>query len=270
MTRYLSLALLVLLLAPVADAQAPQRIASLNLCVDQLLLALVPRERIVSVSYLTLQPENSWMADRAQGLHANHSLAEEIVPRRPDLVLAGSFTSSTTLERLRRLGLRVEILPIPESIEEIRAQLLRIGELTGTEPEARRALAAFDQRLATVRARTATPRTGLVLMPSGFTLGADTLQDDVMRAAGLRNLAAESGLTGPGRLSLETIAGLRPEVLVIDDYDTPQASLAQGMLQHPAIRHAARDATLIRVSPRLWQCGGLMVADAVETLAGGT
>jgi len=43
-----------LLLVPQLSAAAtPQRVMSLNLCADQLLLALLPEQRIVSLSWLS-------------------------------------------------------------------------------------------------------------------------------------------------------------------------------------------------------------------------
>ena len=54
---------LVFLSAPATSA-APQRIASLNLCTDLLLLELVERERIVSLTYWAADPDLSRLADR--------------------------------------------------------------------------------------------------------------------------------------------------------------------------------------------------------------
>ena len=60
---------------------AQQRIASLNLCTDLMLLELVERERIVSLTYWAADPAMSYLAERAVGIPLNHSLVEEIVPQ---------------------------------------------------------------------------------------------------------------------------------------------------------------------------------------------
>src|SRR5690554_6419463 len=61
----------------------PQRIVSTNLCSDQLLLALVDKTRIISVSDLGVDPEYSYYAKKAEGLVTNQALAEEIIRLEP-------------------------------------------------------------------------------------------------------------------------------------------------------------------------------------------
>src|SRR5688572_25681589 len=83
---------LFLILSNLAYSQTaqtpPQRIASLNICIDQLLWELVPHERLVSISYLTADPIWSPIAEQVQGVAVNHGLAEEIVPLKPDVIFA--------------------------------------------------------------------------------------------------------------------------------------------------------------------------------------
>jgi iron complex transport system substrate-binding protein len=46
----------------------PQQVASLNLCTDQLLLALADRAQIASLSRLARDPPVSFLAGQAEGL----------------------------------------------------------------------------------------------------------------------------------------------------------------------------------------------------------
>lgn len=231
-------------------------------------MRLAPREQIVSVSYLTVQPENSLMAEAARGIPVNHSLAEEIIPMRPDLVLAGLYSSADVVRILRQLGLRVEVLGIPSSLAGIRRQVLELGELIGRQDAARALVDEFDVRMQRLAAR---PRSGLrvlILQPGGFTLGSGTLQDDILRTAGFVNLAAEAGMQGAGYLDLETALNMNPDVLVLDDYEGTQSSLAQALLRHPAWRALSAHVRLVRVSPRHWQCGTPAALDAIDLIEG--
>ena len=76
-------------LASLADLPAPQRVVSVNLCADLLLLALLPRDRIVSLSPYAADAAMSPLAAQASGIAINHAQVEEIIGMRPDLVLAG-------------------------------------------------------------------------------------------------------------------------------------------------------------------------------------
>ena len=97
-------------------AEKPQRIVSLNLCTDQLLLMMVERERIASISKLGADPRHSFMIDYVGDLPVNHALAEEIIHYQPDLVLAGDYTAPHLLNMLRRQGYRVETFPVADDL----------------------------------------------------------------------------------------------------------------------------------------------------------
>jgi iron complex transport system substrate-binding protein len=69
-------------------ARKPQRVVSINLCVDELVLRLADRRNIASISWLARDPDNSNVADMAREVPIIHGLAEEIFPLDPDLVIA--------------------------------------------------------------------------------------------------------------------------------------------------------------------------------------
>ena len=62
----------------VADEVRPARIVSINMCTDELLLRLVDRDRIASVTWLSQDGRNANMAEVAATIPANHGLAEEV------------------------------------------------------------------------------------------------------------------------------------------------------------------------------------------------
>jgi ABC-type Fe3+-hydroxamate transport system substrate-binding protein len=94
----------------------PVSVASINLCADQLLLLLADGEQIVSLSKLAHDKAGSRFYKQAQAYPVNQAAAEQILPLQPDLVIAGQFTNSYTIKLLMELGLRVEILPIADTI----------------------------------------------------------------------------------------------------------------------------------------------------------
>src|SRR5262245_6215272 len=70
---------------------APRRIVSLDLCTDQLMLELAPREHIAAVTHLAADPTVSAIPDKARGLAITHGGAEDVLRLDPDLVLAGPY-----------------------------------------------------------------------------------------------------------------------------------------------------------------------------------
>jgi iron complex transport system substrate-binding protein len=266
------LALLLLLTASNPSAATSQpRIASLNLCTDSMLLELGPALNVVSVTHLAQQPALSPFAERAKQIPGNHGLAEEIIARAPDLILTGNSTADATGALLTRLGFRVEHFPTARSLASFTQDFRRLGRLLRREHEVEGLLAALQVRLSNLP----TPHAGrqesaLLISGNGYVPGPETLADDLLAAAGLRNAAADFGVQGGGFLSLERLLQKPPQWLLLGSIGSTEPALAEAYLLHPAVRHAVADARhLIIVPEALWACGGTYFADAVTLIARG-
>ena len=77
-------------------AAKPVHVMSMNQCTDQLVLALLPPERIASVTWLSRDPDGSLMFREAARVDINHGMSEEVLRQKPDLVIAGAFTTPAT------------------------------------------------------------------------------------------------------------------------------------------------------------------------------
>ncbi|MDO9490377.1 MAG: ABC transporter substrate-binding protein, partial [Sphingomonadaceae bacterium] len=87
-TLILRLVGLAALLASPATA-APQRVASLNLCTDELVLLLADKAQLASVTKLGADARETRLAHRAAGLHRNNGRMESVAGLVPDLVITG-------------------------------------------------------------------------------------------------------------------------------------------------------------------------------------
>jgi iron complex transport system substrate-binding protein len=260
---------LLLLSALSANAEGPpQRIASINLCTDQLLMLLVGPERIVSLSSLSQEPHSSYLAAEAERHTVNHGRAEELLPLKPDLILAGTHAAQPTVKLMRKLGHRVELFPMASSIGDIRRNIRRLAALVGEAERGEELVSDMDRRIHSVAMRFKKPTTpALLLQPRGYTSGSGTLQDEALRLAGWRNVAAETGIKGFGVIGLEQLLHARPQKLFSSSYAPGTKSRAQLLLQHPALRSLTKGQPPVEVEYRLWICGGPMIAEAIELLA---
>ncbi len=193
-------------------AEPPARVVSMNLCTDQLALLLAAPGQLVSVSDWSARERASMMTEEARELPLNGGLAEQVFAFAPDMVLAGRFTNRASVEMLRRLGVRVEVLPAARSLDEVRELIAKVGALLGREAEAAALLEGFDASLAAARteADPLPPLSSAYYYPNNYTTGAGTLADDIMRAAGLDNAAAGLGLRGSVKIPLEVLVMQRP------------------------------------------------------------
>ncbi len=259
-----------LLLAALPPAQAsPQRIVSLGLCTDQLVLLLAERAQIASLSVWAADPDLSYLVDEVGDIPLNNASAERVIGFAPDLVIASEFVGGDAVRLLRRLGYDVRRLPVATSIDEIYRQLELVGDWTGNPERAAGIIATMRARLARVRARYADRPVRRVIRyaPNGYTVGSGTLEHDLFEHAGYRNLAAEMGITGFRSISLETLLAADPEVLQIDRRLSPEASLAGARLEHPALARLADRRETLDIPTPLRICAGPMVVDAVEMMA---
>lgn len=249
--------------AGAAHGEPPRRVASLHLCADQLLLALADRAQIASVTFLAAEPLASVMAEAAHGIPANRGKAEEIVALHPDLVLAGPFSARATVDLLRRLGLRVLDLPLATGFDEIRGQITLVADALGHPARGARLIAQLDARLRDV-AQPAIRPAAVLYQPGGFTARPGSLEDAVMTAAGLDNLAARLD-RGSGRVALETLVAAAPALLIVGGEADHLPAQQVRLLAHPALAGLA--APVVRIPAKLWTCGGWFTAGAVAMLA---
>jgi iron complex transport system substrate-binding protein len=249
-----------------ADA-APSRVVSINLCTDQLAMMLAAPGQLVSVSDLAADPDSSAMAREARAYPVNHGRAEEVYLLRPDLVLAGAYSDPATVAMLRRIGLRVEQFDTARSLEDTRARIAQMARVLGREAAGAALVARFDARRAALeaRARHEASHSAALYHPNGYSLGAGTLSDDILRAAGFGNVARALGLRGGGTLPLEQLVMAAPDLL-IRAAPLPGASRSEAVLAHPALAALGAGTAGLRITSPDWICGTPHVLDAVETL----
>ncbi|WP_421707236.1 ABC transporter substrate-binding protein [Algihabitans sp.] len=260
------------LAVPSLSAAPPQRVVSLNVCSDQLLILLAEPERIAAVSYLATDPDISVLAEAAQVFTPTTGRLEEVLELRPDLVLAGTFTTRPTVFALRRLGIPVVELSPARSFADIRANLRQVAGLLQRPEEAERLIAAFDAALAEVEAARSDGPSGVrprvaVYGANGWSAGPGSLRHAVLEAAGLRNLATEALIGTRSHLPLEVLVAARPEVIVTSGRAPQAPAMAEALLSHPAFLELRDRSRFVAVPQALWTCGTPLVVEAVRRLA---
>jgi iron complex transport system substrate-binding protein len=260
-------ALAGLWLAGAAEAGTPPaRVVSINLCTDQLAMMLAAPGQLVSVSHLAADPRSSAMVEEAVAFPANRGQAEQVFLLAPDLVLAGTYTSRATVDLLRRLGVTVVELAPANTLADVGVHLRAVGAALGREREAEALAARFEADLAALRLTPAMPATAVMYYPNGYTTGAGTLADEILRATGFDNIGASAGVTGGGILPLERLVMAAPDVVVTSE-PYPGASRSEEILTHPALGAVRGRAGQALVSDADWVCGTPHVLRAVAGMA---
>ena len=242
-----------------AASVPPKRIVSLNTCADQYVLALADPAQIAALSPYGHDPELSAAIGKARAFRTLRRPAEEVLTLRPDLLVgfpAGDSVVGAPPGQWRTLG-----LASADSYPMILAQIRQVAAAVG-HPERGEALIARMNRDLSALPR---PRRGGVAayyQRRGYMTGTGTLVDDLMKRAGLVNLAGKLGKPALSQLSLEEMIAARPNWLIVESGSEKVVDQGTEMLHHPILRAIPR----IRV-PQAWTvCGGPAYVEAARSI----
>ena len=240
---------------------------SVNQCTDQLVLALLPPARIASVSWLARDRGGSVMADAAARVPVNHGLAEEVLAERPDLVVAGSFTTPALRAMMKRVGYPLLEVEEADSIDAIRRITRQVAAAVDERRRGEALIAAMDRRVVEL-ARDPGPSVRVVAWDrSGFAAGRGSLYDAVLSAAGARNLARDAMATGGRRPDIEALLRMRPALLVQGSRGGDGASLGDDVSRHRLVRRLW-EGRRVTVPQSWYACGTPMIGEAAARLRG--
>jgi iron complex transport system substrate-binding protein len=257
---------LVAAAAPSIGQTPPRRVMSINQCSDQLLLSLLPPERISSITWLSRTSKNSYLAVEAARVPVNFGTAEEVLAQRPDLVIAGLYSTIAARLILKRTGIRLIELPPAENFDEIRESTRFIAREVGAVERGEELIRRMDETLAELR-RTAPPRPFIVAgwNSPGSVPGKGSLFDSILTAAGGVNIAASWSGPGYGTFDVEQILALRPDILAYGDASIETPGLRSSQARHPAIQRFYANRQIVYPSS-LYACGVPQSADAAVAL----
>jgi iron complex transport system substrate-binding protein len=249
-----------------ASAANLPRLVSMNVCTDQLVLALADPEQILGLSRFSRDGWQSQAGDISRYPVLSGG-AEDVLLIRPDIVVASAFDKRSTRELLKAKGLHLAELAVPQTLDEARQQIREAGDITGHPDRAAAEIARLDAALA--RARRAVSERHYRVLPlsrRGWVAGSDSFVGSLLRETGLRSAAGDLGFAFGGFASLEAIVNLRPDFIVVSQAGDTAKDDGQAFLLHPALERFYPPEKRIVIPERMTECGGVLLADALDAL----
>lgn len=235
------------------------KVASLNLCTDELLLALADPARLVSVTHLSQQPQESPYWRQARRYPRNDGSLLSVVGHKPDLVLTMGGGGRDRARIAQRLGLTVLDLPYPQNLADIQRSVRTVAVALGRPAAGRQWLARLE---ALQRTRPKAAPETIWLGGGGRSVASTGLAADWMALAGMQ----QRRLRGD-RVSLEHLLANPPAILLRSDYRAGQYSGQQRWLRHPLAAGTNRSRTIM-TDGRAWTCMGAAMIDEIVRLRG--
>jgi iron complex transport system substrate-binding protein len=248
-----------------AARPAPVRVMSLNQCADQIVLALLPPSRIASVTWLSRDPESSVMAKAAMRVGVNHGQAEEVVRQKPDLVIAGSFTTPATRALLKKLGYPMIEVNEAASFDDIRVVTRQIAEAVGERARGEALIRHMDEGLATLAREPVKPVRVAAWDGAGFSAMKGSLYDAVLGVAGAVNVADLPPAANYGEPDAEVLLAAAPDLLLQGAPGSQFPGLRDDVARHPLVRRYWAD-RMVTVKPTVYFCGTPFAADGARML----
>ena len=271
MVRTILAALVCLLLcacSQVAErgADAPRRIVSLDYCADQYVLKFADREDILALSP-DARKRFSYMRAEAAGIPTVRPRAADVLALQPDMVVRTYGGGHDIADFMQEPGVPVVQIGFPQSITEVRGEVLRVGTELGKPDEAVALVAEMERRLKVLADRPGPPREVLYMTPAGVTAGEGTLVHELFVAAGLRNFQDRPGWNP---LPLERLAYERPDLIAAAFFESKTNHVDNwSAARHPVARAQLRELPVVPLEGAWTSCGGWFLIDAVEALAEG-
>lgn len=269
MVRTILAALVCLLLcacSQVAErgADAPRRIVSLDYCADQYVLKFADREDILALSP-DARKRFSYMRAEAAGIPTVRPRAADVLALQPDMVVRTYGGGHDIADFMQEPGVPVVQIGFPQSITEVRGEVLRVGTELGKPDEAVALVAEMERRLKVLADRPGPPREVLYMTPAGVTAGEGTLVHELFVAAGLRNFQDRAGWNP---LPLERLAYERPDLIAAAFFESATNHVDNwSAARHPVARAQLRELPVVPLEGSWTSCGGWFLLDAVEALA---
>lgn len=251
-----------------AAAQPPQRVVTVNLCLDQVALRLAAPGQLVGLSYLSHDPRLSVMVDRARSIPAVRAKVETILDQRPDLVIFDGDAHANLKRLVRIAGVPILELPWAASLEEAEELFTRVGTALGRDAEAAAVVANMRRQRRDLAWHGPPTALAAVLQANRGTAGRGSLMDELLRLSGFRNLAAELGIPAYGRLPLESVLAGQPDLLVLDGEANAHPARATEFVDHNALKALAGTTRLLAVPVRHSICAGPDNFEVMHLLAG--
>jgi len=200
-----------------------RKVISLAPSNTEILFAVGAGKEVIAREDFSNYPEEATKLPSVGGNMGKYNL-EEVARLEPDLILASPLTSPEALESLKKITPNVFVLPNPKNLDELYANLVTVGTLTGHKIEAEALSVSLKARadavIEKVKDAAEKPKVFYELDATDpakpWTAGPGTFVDLLIKLAGGENIGAS--LSGEwAQISQEALIIENPDIILLGD-----------------------------------------------------
>jgi iron complex transport system substrate-binding protein len=253
-----------------ASAKHPTRIVSLSPTATEMLFAVGAGKQVLAVDDQSNYPAKA-PRTKLSGYRPN---VEAIAGYRPDLVV---MADGSIADQLGKLGIATLVLPAAKKLTDSYRELRQLGDATGHGATARTVAARMqgdiEAAASEVKKRSTQPSAYWELDDTFFSADSSTFIGQLLKTAGLRNIADKAGGSNSGypQLSAEYIVQSNPSVIFLADTKCCRQSEAS-VASRPGFAQllAVRDHHVIPLDDDIASRWGPRVVDLVRQIVNAT
>jgi heme ABC superfamily ATP binding cassette transporter binding protein hmuT len=196
-------------------------IVSLTLSGDEMLLGLVPENRIAGLSgKINEDKEISNIVDKAKKFTKVEGNEEVLMSLEPDLIIVADWLSKRITNIGAITGAKVYFYKTPNSYEEQKKLIRDLANLVEEKENGEKLIKNMDDRLKALQNKIAKNYKGAkprILMYTSFgtTSGKNTTFSDMVKLINGVNVVAEAGIDGFKDISKEKVIELNPDIIIV-------------------------------------------------------
>ena len=203
------------------QAKKYNHIVSLTLSGDEMLLGLVPENRIAGLSgKINEDKEISNIVDKAKKFPKVEGNEEVLMSLEPDLIIVADWLSKRITDIGAITGAKVYFYKTPNSYEEQKKLIRDLANLVEEKENGEKLIKNMDDRLKALQNKItknykgAKPRI-LLYTSFGTTSGKNTTFNDMVKLINGTNIVAEAGIDRFKDISKEKVIELNPDIIIV-------------------------------------------------------
>lgn len=248
----------------------PKRIVSLVPSATETLYALGIGDSVIGVTKFDDYPQEALQKAEYVFDNSLKPNTEQILNLNPDLIVVG-MQDQKTIDTIR--GLNVPVVQFnPQSLTTTYDTLLKIGQITNTQTEAQKLVAAMQHKEKSITDKVAgipdseRPRVWIEVDPTLFTAGDGTFLNELIIKAGGKNVASD--VKDWAQYSAEQVIVKNPQV-ILDTYSYYLPNVKETILARSTWQNldAVKNKRIVDLDSNMVTRPGPRIVDGLESIA---